>query len=259
MKCSLWWDSPSWWAGQCQSLCQGLWCLPAPTVMGSTKQHPRVQPGPGSQCSSLQATTGIKSQLHTSVKAKHYRLQLLSFLCRGHSSRGWHRTQASQNCRVWILADPGASSTARALTEHSSALAEFPIAPHALAHRVALGARSPSCLSTSFASHPWEFPSAAGIKCLAAARAFPFQHWHLMSVVTFSISCEMLLPVRVWLKQWQIFFCRSAVKGHDCAIPQAANLTDCNSLNPKLEREHRRITEGEGESVIYTIKLFNSH
>lgn len=43
--------------------------------MGSTKQHHRVQRGPGSlQCwSLLQATTGIKSQLHTSVKAKHYR------------------------------------------------------------------------------------------------------------------------------------------------------------------------------------------
>lgn len=129
MKCSLWWGSPSWsagCAGQCQSLCQGLWCLPAPTAMGSTKQHPRVQPGPGSlQCwSLLQATPGIKSQLHTSAKAKHYRLQLLSFLCRGHSSRGWHRTQASQNCRVWILAPHWASSTARALTKHSSALAE---------------------------------------------------------------------------------------------------------------------------------------
>lgn len=194
MKCSLWWDSPSWWAGQCQSLCQGLWCLPAPTVMGSTKQHPRVQPGPGSQCSSLQATTGIKSQLHTSVKAKHYRLQLLSFLCRGHSSRGWHRTQASQNCRVWILADPGASSTARALTEHSSALAEFPIAPHALAHRVALGARSPSCLSTSFASHPWEFPSAAGIKegnALLQLVLSPFSTdiWCPLSHSLFHVKC----------------------------------------------------------------------
>lgn len=43
--------------------------------MGSTKQHHRGQRGPGSlqYWSLLQATTGIKSQLHTSVKAKHCR------------------------------------------------------------------------------------------------------------------------------------------------------------------------------------------
>lgn len=71
--------------GSAGSLCQDLWLLWALTIMGSTKQQHRVQPGPGSlQCwSLLQATTGIKSQLHTSVKAKHYRLQLLSFLSRG--------------------------------------------------------------------------------------------------------------------------------------------------------------------------------
>lgn len=74
---ALWWDRQCWWAGGAQgrsrSRSRDLWCLAALRIMGSTKQHHGVQPGPGSLQSSslLQPTTAIKSQLHTSVKAKH--------------------------------------------------------------------------------------------------------------------------------------------------------------------------------------------
>lgn len=249
-------------------------CPKALRIIGSIKHHHRVQHGPGSlqYWSLLQPTTGIKNQLHTSVKAKHYRpsAALLSFqegtpAVPGTAPR--HPKTAGLGLLVpgFSLSQLHSQSINKIHLEHFQ---RFPIAPHALPHRVSLGAPHtllPHHSCTSSAAHPWEFPAAAGIKegndllPLSASHAFPSQHWHLMSVVTFSILCETLLPVRVWLKQWQIFFCRSSVKGHDCAIPQAANLTDCNSLNPKLKREHRGITEGEGESVIYTIKLFNSH
>lgn len=89
-------------------------CPKALRIMGSIKHHHRVQHGPGSlqYWSLLQPTTGIKNQLHTSVKAKHYRPSAaLLLLSGGHTSRVWHPTQASQNCRArivgpWLLTEP---------------------------------------------------------------------------------------------------------------------------------------------------------
>lgn len=105
-------------------------CLKAPTIMGSTKQHHRVQRVPGSlqQWSLLQPTTGIKSQLHTSVKAKHYRPSAALLPFQG----GTHQPCLAlhpgipnlQGPDCWSLAPHWAHSTARALTKHTSTLPE---------------------------------------------------------------------------------------------------------------------------------------